>query len=75
MTKEFLEKKDVKVAILSTGPSAYNHPAPETIKILQTKNILQLRTDTDNAIKTEINNKKIKLYSFKHGNWKNLKYK
>ena len=75
VTKEFLEKKDVKVAILSTGPSAYNHPAPETIKILQTKNILQLRTDTDNAIKTEINNKKIKLYSFKHGNWKNLKYK
>lgn len=72
ITSEFINKKNVQAAILSSGPSAYNHPAPKTLKEIQKTNTLLLRTDSDNAIKTIITDDKIKIYSFKNKKWKKL---
>ena len=73
VTTEFLNNKNVKAAILSTGPSAYNHPTPNTVKSIQKSNAILLRTDTDNAIKTTITKKDIKIYLFQNKGWKTHK--
>jgi len=74
IANDFIKKKDVSVTILSTGPSAYNHPVPDTIKTIQKTGVYMFRTDVDNAIKTLITNKnKIKIYSFDKKKWKLIK--
>ena len=73
INKNFLENKKVKLSILSTGPSAYNHPSPTTVKELQSSNSLILRTDVDNAIKVIITNKNIQTFSFDNKKWKHFK--
>ena len=73
INKNFLENKKVKLSILSTGPSAYNHPSPTTVKELQSSNSLILRTDVDNAIKVVITNKNIQTFSFDNKKWKHFK--
>ena len=73
INSNFLNTKKVKIAILSTGPSAYNHPTPDTVKTIQNSTALLLRTDVDNAIKTTITKNKTKIYSFKKKKWKKIK--
>lgn len=71
VSTKFLTDKHVKAAILSTGPSAYNHPAPNTVKAIQKTDTILLRTDVDNAIKVIINDK-TKIYSYKRKKWKKI---
>ncbi len=70
ITAEFLNQRRTKASILSSGPSAYNHPVPSTVKEIQQSNSMLLRTDADNAIKTIITPNKIKIYSFQNKKWK-----
>lgn len=74
---DFLNSKHVKIAVLSTGPNRYGHPAFETILNLQNSNVQVLRTDTHNAIKTVITDNEIKTFSFdnKKKKWKNVSKK
>lgn len=72
VNSEFLQKKKTKFAILSTGPSAYNHPTPNTVFEIQKSNAALLRTDVDNAIKTVMTNKKFKIYKFQKRKWKKV---
>lgn len=69
VSEKFLNDKNVKVAVLSSGPSAYGHPVPETVKAIQSSNALLLRTDVDNAIKAVITSTKMNVYSFRKGKW------
>ena len=69
INKSFLDKKQVKASVLSTGPSAYNHPTPGTLKEIQGSQSILLRTDTDNAIKIVISDYTDKIYRYKQKKW------
>lgn len=61
---KFLKDKNIKTAIISTGPNQYAHPAFETLYNLQASKVQILRTDVDNAIKTIISNKDTEIFVF-----------
>lgn len=71
--KEFLDRINPQVAIISTGPNNYGHPNGITLDILGRKNVKVFRTDRQNAI--EIIEKKngdvshYQTYSYYNGNW------
>ena len=62
INKEMLDNTDLFV--ISTGTNVYNHPHPNTIKLLQNNNKKYYRTDYYNAIKLVLYADKIKTYSF-----------
>ena len=70
----FLTSKNIKTAILSTGPNKYNHPSYETIYDIQKAKVNLLRTDAHNAIKISISKDKIKTFSYnsKRKKWVNI---
>ena len=50
--------------ILSTSGYFYNHPHPQTIRILEENNKKYLRTDYHNAIKLVLNNSNYRIYMY-----------
>ncbi len=56
---------NTKIFLISTGPNAYNHPYPDTIKLLEANQKEYYRTDYHNAVKISLskNNMDIYLYS------------
>ena len=62
INKEMINNSDL--FILSTSGHFYNHPHPQTIRILEENNKKYLRTDYHNAIKLVLNNNyRIYMYS------------
>ena len=62
INKEMINNSDL--FILSTSGRSYNHPHPQTIRILEENNKKYLRTDYHNAIKLVLNNNyRIYMYS------------
>lgn len=60
--------------ILSTGPNAYNHPHPDTIKTITDANKQYLRTDYHNAIKVVLKPKETFIFQYSPKNKKFEKY-
>lgn len=56
--------KNTEIFIISTGLNVYNHPHPQTIKLLEKNNKKYYRTDYHNAIKATFNNNNIKIYTY-----------
>lgn len=56
--------KNTKLTVISTGKNIYNHPSPDTIKILEDNNKKYYRTDYQNAIKVIFTAEGIKHYCF-----------
>lgn len=73
VNKEFLDRINPQVAIISTGPNNYGHPNGITLDILGRKNVKVFRTDRQNAIEIkEVANKGIRhyqAYSYDNGSW------
>lgn len=69
--------KNTNLFILSTGQNVYNHPHPDTLKIINDNNKKYLRTDNYNAIKIipDGNDLKIFTYSPKYKKFIKLKTK
>lgn len=53
--------KNTDLFIISTGKNVYNHPHPETLKILDKYKKLYYRTDYHNAIKVKFNKDKVQI--------------
>ena len=75
--KDTVNKEIVKncdLFIISTGLNIYNHPNPNTLKLIEQNNKKYLRTDEYNAIKIDIKNNKYKTraYSPKQRDFKSL---
>ena len=62
INKEMLNNSDL--FILSTSGYFYNHPHPQTIRILEENNKKYLRTDYHNAIKLVLNNSNYRIYMY-----------
>ncbi|HIS88087.1 TPA: ComEC/Rec2 family competence protein, partial [Candidatus Avigastranaerophilus faecigallinarum] len=62
INKKMLNNSDL--FILSTGGIFYNHPHPQTIRILEENNKKYLRTDYHNAIKLILNNSNYRIYMY-----------
>ena len=60
INKEMINNSDL--FILSTSGYFYNHPHPQTIRILEENNKKYLRTDYHNAIKLVLNNSNYRIY-------------
>lgn len=55
---------NTKIIIISTGPNIYNHPHPNTINLIESKNKTYFRTDYYNAIKIIFSEKELETYSY-----------
>lgn len=65
VNKEFLDRINPQLAIISTGLNNYGHPNGVTLDILEKHKVKVLRTDLQNAIKIdEKENGKYKVYSY-----------
>lgn len=62
INKEMINNSDL--FILSTSGYFYNHPHPQTIRILEENNKKYLRTDYHNAIKLVLNNSNYRIYMY-----------
>ncbi len=62
INQEMIDNTDI--FIISTGPNVYNHPNPETIKLLNDNSKKYLRTDYHNAINIKVKNNKRKIYIY-----------
>lgn len=62
INKEMINNSDL--FILSTSGHFYNHPHPQTIRILEENNKKYLRTDYHNAIKLVLNNSNYRIYMY-----------
>ncbi len=62
INKEMIDNSDL--FILSTSGIFYNHPHPQTIRILEENNKKYLRTDYHNAIKLVLNNSNYRIYMY-----------
>jgi len=65
INEDFIKYLRPQTAIISVGKNDYGHPAPKIINILNNHHIRTLRTDRNNAINIEINNKNIDIQTFK----------
>lgn len=76
ISKEFLNKHNVKHAIISVGHNQYNHPHQNTIETLKSNNTNIYRTDLDNAVKLVKNRKdfSVFLYSEEKDNWQKVRF-
>ena len=64
VSKNMLDILKPNIAIVSTGPNKYGHPAKETLNTLSASGTRILRTDTNNAIKIVADNNDYKLYVY-----------
>ena len=64
VSKNMLDILNPNIAIVSTGPNKYGHPAKSTLDILSDNNIKIYRTDTNNAIKLISDKNKYNLYIY-----------
>lgn len=63
-TKEFIKKVNPKLAVICVGEdNSFNHPAANTLKILNELNIKILRTDTNGTITLSTDGLKIYYYN------------
>jgi competence protein ComEC len=62
---EFIDYIKPQTAIISVGTNKYGHPHNAIIKNLQKNEVNILRTDQDNAIYIEMNDKNINIHPFK----------
>lgn len=73
INKQFLDKINPDVAIISTGLNTYGHPNGVTLDILQRHKVKTLRTDRQNAIKIDMQNNSKKnsyqIYSYSNLGW------
>lgn len=73
VNKEFLDKINPDVAVISTGINNYGHPNGVTLDVLQSHKVKVLRTDRQNAIKIdETQDRQCKVYSYGKSGWKSL---
>ncbi len=70
VNKEFLDRINPEVAIISTGINNYGHPNGITLNLLERHKIKVFRTDYQNAIKIdEHSDGNYKVYSYSKNGW------
>lgn len=64
VSKEYLDRLNPKIALISTGFNIYGHPNDETLALLEQNGTKIFRTDTDNAVKIVLHKDKISVYAY-----------
>lgn len=73
VNKEFLDRINPDIAIISTGINNYGHPNGVTLDVLQSHKAKVLRTDRQNAIKIdETQDGAYQVYSYSKSGWHSL---
>ncbi|MDD3437593.1 MAG: DNA internalization-related competence protein ComEC/Rec2 [Candidatus Gastranaerophilales bacterium] len=72
VNKEFLDRINPEIAIVSTGINNYGHPNGVTLNILEQHKVKILRTDRQNAIKINEEAGQYKIYTY-NKNWELIK--
>ena len=50
-SEDFLDAAGPRIAVISTGPSAYPEPEPRLLSLFQEKNVKVFRTDRDGTVR------------------------
>lgn len=70
VNKEFLDRINPEVALISTGINNYGHPNGVTLNLLESHKVKTFRTDRQNAIKIDYVRGKSFVYSYLQGKFK-----
>jgi len=67
INEDFIKSIKPQTAIISVGKNDYGHPSSNILNILHNYHVRTLRTDRNNAINIEIDNKSTDIQTFKSG--------